>query len=103
MRWRPFLVMRRRLCRLNFTLLLGALLCTASGVMQAEEGILVVHVKDVQRHPIRGLQIGVEGDGGSTVTLDDGKARIALAKQTKEKSRVSLQILKSPPGKDFVM
>ncbi len=44
-----------------------------------------------------------EGNGGSSVTGDDGKARISLAKQTKEKSWVSLQILKSPPGKDFVM
>ena len=71
--------------------------------MWAEAGVLVVHVKDVQRHPIHGLQIGVEGDGGSSVTGADGKARISLANQTKTKSWVSLQILKSPPGKDFVM
>ncbi|MGA2964596.1 MAG: tetratricopeptide repeat protein [Terriglobales bacterium] len=97
-----FFVMRR-LLRLNFVLLLGALLCAASGVLWAESGVLVVHVKDVQRHPISGVQIGVEGDGGSSVTGDDGKARIALAKDTKEKSWVTLQILKSPPAKDFVM
>src|ERR1700720_3565487 len=42
-------------------------------------------------------------DGGSSVTGDDGKARIPLAKQTKENSWVSLQILKSPPGRDLVM
>jgi len=69
----------------------------------AEAGVLVVHVNDVQRRPIRGLQIGVEGDGGSSLTGDDGKARIPLAKQTKEESWVSLQILKSPPNKDFVL
>ncbi len=66
----------RRLCRLHFALLLGALLCGASGVLWAESGVLVVHVEDVQRHPISGVQIGIEGDGGSAFTGDDGKARI---------------------------
>jgi tetratricopeptide (TPR) repeat protein len=93
----------RRLRWPNLVLLVGSSLCLASGVMWAEAGVLVVHVKDAQRHPIGGIQIGVEGDGGSAVTGDDGKARIRLAKQTKEKSWVSLQILKSPPGKDLVI
>ena len=93
----------RRLCRLNFALLLSTLLCTASGLLWAESGVLVVHVEDVQRHPISDVQIGVEGDGGSAFTGDDGKGRIPLAQQTKEKNWVSLQILKSPPHKDFVM
>ena len=93
----------RPLCRLNFALLTCLLLCAASGVLWAESGVLVVHVEDVQRHPIGGVQIGTEGDGGSAITGDDGKARIPLARQTKEKSWVSLQILKSPPRKDFVM
>ncbi len=92
-----------RFCRLNLSLLLGILVCTANSVVWAESGVLVVHVEDVQRHPIRGLQVGTEGDGGSAITGDDGKARIPLAKETKEKSWVSLQILKSPPHKDFVM
>jgi tetratricopeptide (TPR) repeat protein len=69
----------------------------------AESGILVVHVKDVQNRPIAGIQIGVTGDGGSATTGDDGKARIPLAKQTKENDLVTLQIMKSPPGKDFMM
>jgi tetratricopeptide (TPR) repeat protein len=72
-------------------------------VVWAESGVLVVHVEDVQRHPISGVQIGTEGDGGSAIRGDDGKARILLAKQTKQGSWVSLQILRSPPGKDFVM
>ena len=74
-----------------------------SGLVWGEAGILVVHVKDAQRHPIGGVQIGVEGDGGSAITGDDGKARIPLATETKDKSWVSVQILKSPPNKDFVM
>lgn len=97
-----FFVMRR-VFRLNLALLLGTLLCAASGAVWSESGVLVVHVEDVQRHPISGVQIGTEGDGGSAFTGDDGKARIPLAKQTKEKSWVSLQILKSPPHKDFMM
>jgi tetratricopeptide (TPR) repeat protein len=90
-------------CRHNFVLLIGGLLCATSAASRAETGVLVVHVKDVQRRPISGVQIGVEGDGGSAITGDDGKARIQLAKQTKEKSWVSLQIVKSPPNKDFVV
>ena len=69
----------------------------------AETGVLVVHVEDVHRHPIAGLQIGVEGDGGSAITKDDGRARIALAKNTKPNTSVTLQILKSPPGKNYDM
>ncbi len=93
----------RSVCRHDLALLLGALLCAASGALWAESGVLVVHVEDVQGHPISGVQIGTKGDGGTAFTGDDGKARIRLAKQTKAGSWVSLQILKSPPGKDFVM
>jgi tetratricopeptide (TPR) repeat protein len=93
----------RRLYRLLFALLLGTFVPAASRPTLAESGILVVHVKDVQHHPIRGVEIGVEGDGGFSITGDDGKARIKLARDTREKSWVALQILKSPPGKDFMM
>jgi tetratricopeptide (TPR) repeat protein len=89
--------------RLDFTLFLATLLWIGPAVTWAESGVLVIRVKDVHRQPIAGLQIGVEGDGGSATTGDDGKARIALAKDTKENSWVSLQILKSPRGKDMVM
>ena len=89
--------------QLDFALLLSTLLCLTSSPVSAEAGILVVHVKDVQRRPIKGVQIGVEGDGGSSTTGDDGKARIPLAKQSKQKSWVSLQILRSPQGKDFMI
>jgi tetratricopeptide (TPR) repeat protein len=90
-------------CPTNLALRLVVLMWAASGFLWAESGVLVVHVEDVQRRPISGMQIGTEGDGGSAVTGDDGKARIRLAKETKEKSWVSLQILKSAPHKDFVM
>jgi len=96
------LFVMRRLCRLNLALLLGALLCAPSTVVWAESGYLVVHVRDVQR-PVSGMQIGVKGAGGATFTGDDGNARIPLAPDTRAGSRVFLQILKSPPGKDYVM
>src|SRR5258708_6353938 len=83
-------------------LALGMGLCLASAVW-ADSGFLVVNVQDVHKHPVDGVQIGVEGDGGSAVTDDHGKARIRLAAQNKQKDWVSLQILKSPPGKDLVM
>ena len=63
----------------------------------------MVDVQDEHRQPIFGVQIGVEGDGGSAVTDDHGKARIHLSPQNKQKDWVSLEILKSPPGKDLVM
>jgi tetratricopeptide (TPR) repeat protein len=80
-----------------------ASLCLACPIAKAETGILVVHVRDVQRRPVASLEVGVEGDGGSAVTDSKGKARIKLAAQSKEKSSVTLQIVKSPPGQDLVM
>ena len=77
--------------------------CLSAGILWMEAGILVVNVQDVRKHPVSGVQIGVEGDGGSAVTDDHGKARIRLAPQNKEKDWVSLQIVKSPLGKDLVM
>jgi transposase-like protein len=71
--------------------------------VKGESGILVVNVQDVHKRPVGGVKIGVEGDGGSAVSDDHGKARIRLAAQNKEKDWVSLQILKSPTGKDLVM
>ena len=84
-------------------LVILASLCLACPIAWAETGILVVHVKDVQRQPVVGLEIGVGGDGGSAITDPKGKARIKLAPQTKEKSSVALQIVKSPPGQSLVM
>jgi tetratricopeptide (TPR) repeat protein len=77
--------------------------CLFGAIASAETGFLVVHVEDVQGHPVAGLEIGVKGDGGSAKTDSKGKARIALAPQTKEKTSVSLQIVKSPSGQDLVM
>jgi tetratricopeptide (TPR) repeat protein len=92
-----------RRCWLNILYTVCLWVCLSNGLLWAETGILVVNVQDVHKHPIFGVQIGVEGNGGSAVTDDHGKARIRLAAQNKQKDWVSLQILKSPPGKDLVM
>ena len=96
----PAIDERWQRCCIALALVMG--LCLASAVW-AESGILVVNVQDVNKHPVGGVEIGVEGDGGSAVTDDHGKARIRLAAQNKQKDWVSLQILKSPSGKDLVM
>src|SRR5262249_37824269 len=83
--------------------LLSTFLCSTHVLAWGEQGILVVHAQDLQGRPVSGLQIGVEGDGGSVFTNDDGKARIPLAKNTRENTWVTLQILKSPRGRDLQM
>ena len=84
-------------------LIILASLCFACPIAWAETGILVVHVKDVQRRPVARLEIGVEGYGGPVATDSQGIARIKLAPQTKQNSSVSLQIVQSPPRKDLMM
>ena len=74
----------------------------------AETGFLVLHVKDVhvkdgQRRPVIGLQIGIEGEDRWAITDEHGTARIRLGPQTSENSWVSLQIVKSPPGANLMM
>src|SRR5260370_41943504 len=77
---------------LHVTFLIGFWVCQTSPLLWAESGVLVIHVEDVRGRPVGGMQIGTKGDGGSKTTGGDGKARIPLAKGTKEKSWVSLQI-----------
>src|ERR1700733_11541792 len=88
----------------NRPLMLGCIfLFFVNNPLAGEIGVLMVHVKDVQQHPVHGLEIGVTGNGGTSVTGADGKARIPLAKDTKANSMVSIQIVKSPSGLDLVM
>ena len=69
----------------------------------AEVGYVTVQVQDAQRRPVRGVGIGVEGIGGSRLSGDDGKAQLALAKNAVPNDWITLQILHSPAGRDFVM
>jgi tetratricopeptide (TPR) repeat protein len=87
----------------RFVLLLALCVYVGVALVWSETGSLVVLVQDAQKRPVRGVEIGVEGRGGSKVTGDDGKALFPLAKDNNENDWVSLQILHSPPGKDLVM
>ncbi len=78
-------------------------LVSATALARAERGILVVHVKDVQSHPIESLGIGTEGEGDTANTDVSGLARLRLAPQTRAKTWLSLQLVHAPRGKDFVM
>ena len=66
----------------------------------AEQGVLVVQVKDIhkQRHPA--LQLRAEGGAVGAPTDVAGIARIPLSPQTKSGDRVSLQLIK--PQRDLV-
>jgi tetratricopeptide (TPR) repeat protein len=78
-------------------------ICLPGSIALAETGYLVVHVEDVHGHPVRGVQVGVKGDGGSGTSDPHGTVRIRLAPQTQVKDWVTLQVLHSPPGKDLVL
>lgn len=97
-----WLIMTIRSCALS--VIASCLFLTAAPApLDGETGVLVVHLMDVQRRPINGAAIGVEGDGATALTAVDGKARIRLAPDTKERTWISLQIVKSPPHRDLVI
>ncbi|MGC1297123.1 MAG: tetratricopeptide repeat protein [Alloacidobacterium sp.] len=84
--------------------LIGSLVSLlAASPALAEVGYITVQVQDAQRRPVRGVDIGVEGIGGSRLSGDDGKAQLALAKSAAPNDWITLQILHSPPSKDFVI
>ena len=70
---------------------------------QAERGYVLVKIEDTANHPVRGVEIGIEGAGGSKITDDQGKARLPLGGSTKENDWLPLVILHSPAGRDFVI
>jgi hypothetical protein len=70
---------------------------------RAEHGFVLVQVQDTKHCPVRGVEIGIEGIGGSRLTGDDGKAQLPVGSDTKVGDWLSLTILHSPPGKDLVI
>src|SRR5271157_1960558 len=93
--------MTQRISR--FVLLLAFCVYGGVALVWSETGKLLVLVQDLQKQPVKGVQIGIEGAGGTGTTGDDGKALLPLTKDTNENDWVSLQILHSPPGKNLVM
>ncbi len=69
----------------------------------AERGFVLVQVQDTKQHPLRGVEIGIDGFGSSKMTGDDGKAKLSVGSATREGDWLSLTILHSPPGKDLAM
>src|SRR5258708_6775647 len=94
---------RRKERRLWRVTTVTAWVCCAGILVYAEAGVLVIDVQGAEGRPGGGGKMGGEGDGGSAVTDDHGKARIRLAAQNKQKDFVFLRILKSPPGRDLDM
>ncbi len=80
-----------------------SLAISASLTCRAERGYVLVKVEDTAHHPVHGVEIGIEGAGGSKITDDQGKAQLPLGGGTKKNDWLSLAILHSPAGKDFVM
>ena len=85
----------------NAPRLLSVALCSA--VAWAEQGVLVLHVKDPQGKPLAGVQLATEGDGSpSGLTDRAGKTRLRLAPQTRAGAWVTLQIVRTPRDVVFI-
>jgi hypothetical protein len=81
--------MRRVYRILSMAVLLAA-------VLWAEQGILVLHVKDPQGRPLAGVQLATEGEGSTSPLTDRaGKTRLRLASQTRAGAWVTLQVVRS--------
>lgn len=96
---------------LNRAFILAAYLALGAAlghVCYAERGYVLVQVEDTAHKPVRALEIGIDGPGGSSALTDDhGGAKLALGSAAKEGDWLSLVIRHSPPGtaldKQFVM
>jgi len=64
-----------------------SVICLAAGACLgqpcwAEHGFVLVQVQDTQHRPVRGVEIGIDGLGGSKLTGDDGKAKLPVGRGT---------------------
>jgi len=77
-------------------------LLTAPAEAQKVQHLLVL-VQDIGHSPVNGIKIGIAGGGDSKTTGEDGLAILTVAGDMTEKDSVSFQIVKSPPGMDFML
>jgi tetratricopeptide (TPR) repeat protein len=70
---------------------------------RAERGYVLVEVQDTQKRPVRGVEIGIDGLGGSKLSGEDGKAKIPIGNAANEGDWFSLTLLHSPGGKDLAI
>jgi len=71
--------------------------------LAAEQGILVVHVRDLHDRPVAGLRLRAGDSSVSAPTTDSyGETRIRLAPQTQEGDVVVLEIVAAPEDLVFI-
>ena len=74
-----------------------------TAILWAEQGVLVLHVKDPQGKPLAGVQLATEGDGSTSPLTDRaGKTRVRLAPQTPAGAWVTLQVVRAPADLVFI-
>jgi tetratricopeptide (TPR) repeat protein len=78
------------------------LLLAVTYSLSAEQGILLVHVKDIQKRAIPSLQLRVEGAEVSAPTDVSGIARLPLSPQTKPGVRIGLHLVEPPRELVFI-
>ena len=88
--------MTPRIRQLALALLLAAPSCFAA------TGYINVRVEDVQGHPVRNLQIGIE-NGVSVLTKEGGLAQLALSSNSAPNDWITIQLVHSPPGQDLAI
>ena len=64
--------------------------------------VIVLHIADLQERPVPGVKIAIAGDGGTGTSDPNGKTRIRLASGTRAGAWVTLSIVSTPPGQDWV-
>lgn len=74
-----------------------------SSHLDAEQGVLVIHAGNPQGRAITGVVLATKGDGATGPPTDkSGKSRIRLAPQTRPRSWVSLQVVRSSQDLVFI-
>jgi tetratricopeptide (TPR) repeat protein len=80
------------------------ILCTCAAPRSlAERGFVFVEVQDAQGHPVRGIELKIGVLGAPSTTGNDGAAKLSLSAETVEGELVSLILVHSPSGTDYVL
>lgn len=74
------------------------------GVVNAEQGVMVLQASTLEDRPVRRLVLTTKGDGAMAAPTDDqGKTRIRLGSDTRPGYPVKLQVANKPDGKDLII
>jgi hypothetical protein len=74
-----------------------------SVLLWAKDGQVLVRVEDAQHHAVGGIEIGIDGIGGSGRTGDDGKVQLAVGGGTRPGDSITLVVSKSPPPNHYLI